>query len=439
MAVVAGVDSSTQSTKVLVWDTESQQILRQGSAPHPEGTSVNPERWWEAFISAAKQAGGLADVEAVSVGAQQHGLVTLDQNGTVVRDALLWNDTRSAAAAKQLVEEKGLDFWVESCGCAPVASLTITKLRWLVDHEPQSWSRVAAVCLPHDWLSWRIQGSADIHSLFTDRSDASGTAYLDTHIGEYRYDLLAHALRIPEDKARQLVLPKVVSPQELGGEVTRDIPEIELRAGTKIAPGYGDNAGAALGLGLRVGEAAISIGTSCVVSVVSDKPVIDKSGSVTGFMDATGNWLPLACTLNGTQVMDKTAALLGVDVSTFDQLALQVPDTDGLQMIPYFQGERTPNLPNATAEIRGMTLRNYAPAHLARAAVEGLVGLIDYALQAIQGCGVEVNKATLIGGGAKSPAVTQILPSKLGIEIEVAPPGEYVALGAAKQAGDLIR
>ncbi|OKL51993.1 xylulokinase [Buchananella hordeovulneris] len=435
---VAGVDTSTQSCKVIVWDPQTGQVVREGTAPHPEGTEVDPQAWWEAFCVAAQAAGGLDDVAALSVAGQQHGLVLLDADGAVIRPALLWNDTRSAQAASELVAELGADTWIQATGSVPVASLTVAKLRWIATHEPEALARTAAICLPHDWLSWRLLGSQQLTDLYTDRSDASGTGYLDVHTATYRHDLLAHALGSSPTAVTALQLPRVVAPAAVAGQVARAVPEIGLRAGTLLGPGCGDNAGAALGLDLQPGQASVSLGTSGVVAVVSREPVLDPHGVVTGFMDATGHYLPLACTLNGARVMSATAALLGVNLAEFDELALSVPDTGGLQLTPYFEGERTPNLPDATASLTGMTLQNWRPAPLARAAVQGLCDLLAGAAAAIQACGVELDRVKLVGGGANSPAVRALLPAALGVPVDVPAPGQYVALGAAKQAAAVL-
>lgn len=436
---VAGVDTSTQSCKVIVWDPQTGQVEREGTAPHPDGTEVDPQAWWQAFCGAAQAAGGLDDVAALSVAGQQHGLVLLDADGAVIRPALLWNDTRSAQAAADLVAELGAASWIAATGSVPVASLTVAKLRWIATHEPAALARTAAICLPHDWLSWRLQGSGLLADLFTDRSDASGTGYLDVHTAAYRHDLLAHALGRSQDEVQSLHLPRVVGPFEVAGQVTRAVPEIGLRAGTLLGPGCGDNAGAALGLDLQPGQASVSLGTSGVVAVVSREPVLDPNGVVTGFMDATGHYLPLACTLNGARVLAATAALLGVSLTEFDELALSVPDADGLCLTPYFEGERTPNLPDATATLTGMTLQNWRPATVAHAAVQGLCELLAGAAAAIQACGVALDRVKLVGGGANSTAVRALLPSALSVPVDVPAPGQYVALGAAKQAAAVLR
>lgn len=442
---VAGVDSSTQSCKVVVYDPSRKRVVREGRAPHPEGTEVDPEAWWAAFLQAVELAGGLDDVAALSVGGQQHGMVCLDAHGDVVRPALLWNDTRSAGAARDLIRERGADsrddagsegtaWWAEATGSVPVASLTVTKLRWLADNEPENAARIAAICLPHDYLTWRIMGSPSLQALVMDRSDASGTGYMAREDPVYRRDILASALRVDEASASSLVLPVIAGPwDEAGrGDPGKGWGEIVL------GPGCGDNAGSALGVGLEPGSALLSLGTSGVVAAVSAAPVADPSGLVTGFSDATGNWLPLACTLNASRIIDAMARVTGLDYGEFDEAALSVPDAGGLELIPYFEGERTPNLPDATAELRGMTLANSDRAHVARAAVEGLLGLMRHALDAVRSLGVPLDRVVLVGGGAKSAAVRALAPQMLDAAVELPEPGEYVALGAAKQAARVL-
>lgn len=441
MTLVAGVDSSTQSCKVVIRDAETGALVRSGRAAHPDGTEVEPERWWEALQAAVADAGGLADVAALAVGGQQHGMVTLDSDGVVVRPALLWNDTRSAGAARDLVlelgdgdPEAGAAAWAAAIGSVPVASLTVTKLRWLRDAEPQNAARVAAVALPHDWLTWRLAGhgpgagaatdaaadAASLAALTTDRSDASGTGYWSPLTDDYRTDLLLLAL------GHDAVLPRVIGAGERAGTTP---------AGAVLGAGAGDNAAAALGMGMVEGDVAVSLGTSGVVSAISATPTADPSGLVTGFADATGAFLPLACTLNASRVLDAAARMLGVDHDELSRLALSAPaGADGLVLVPYLEGERTPNRPEATGALHGMRLANTTPAHVARAAVEGMLcGLAD-GLNALRAQGVPVSRVFLIGGGAKSEAVRQIAPAVLGVDVLVPPAGEYVADGAARQA-----
>ncbi|KXK59012.1 xylulose kinase [Micromonospora rosaria] len=435
MPLVAGVDSSTQSCKVVVRDAATGELVRQGRAPHPDGTEVDPAAWWQALGTAAEAAGGLADVAAVAVAGQQHGMVCLDEAGEVVRPALLWNDTRSAGAAADLVAEAGAGetgrrFWAEATGSVPVASFTVTKLRWLARHEPAAAARVAAVCLPHDWLTWRLGGAAGLAALRTDRSDASGTGYWSTATGQYRPDLLEQAF------GRQLELPVVLGPADVAGTLADTVlPGGTPPGGVPLGPGAGDNAAAGLGVGARPGDVVVSIGTSGTVFSVADTPAADPEGTVAGFADCTGRFLPLVCTLNAARVLDAAAGLLRVTLDELADLALAAPPgADGLVMVPYLEGERTPNRPDATGAVHGLTLRTATPAHLARAAVEGMLCALADGLDALRAQGARVERVLLVGGGARSAAVRRIAPQVFGCPVVVPPPGEYVADGAARQA-----
>ncbi|MEV8630831.1 xylulokinase [Streptosporangium sp. NPDC051023] len=422
MTLVAGVDSSTQSCKVVIRDAETGTLVRHGRAAHPAGTEIHPDAWWAALEEAVGRAGGLDGVAALSVAAQQHGMVCLDEAGEVVRDALLWNDTRSAEAARELVEELGGPAkWAEAVGSVPVASFTVTKLRWLAEHEPGNARRTARVCLPHDWLTWRLGGGGE---LVTDRGDASGTGYWSPATGSYRTDLLKAAFgAVPG-------VPRVLGPREQAGELRA------LGAAgpgpVRLAPGTGDNMGAALGVGAEPGDVVVSIGTSGTAFAVAETPSADPGGAVAGFADATGRFLPLVCTLNAARVLDAAARLLGVDPGTLDRLALEAPaGAGGLVCVPYLEGERTPNLPSATGSLHGLTLDTSTPAHLARAAVEGMLCHLADAFDAL---GLDPARVLLVGGGARSPAVRRIAPAVFGRPVVVPDPGEYVADGAARQA-----
>jgi xylulokinase len=418
--LVAGIDSSTQSSKVVVRDADTGELVRSGSAPHPDGTEVHPDAWWAALTGAVDQAGGLADVAAVSVGGQQHGMVCLDASGEVVRPALLWNDLRSAGAAADLVTEHGAEFWANAVGSVPLASFTVTKLRWLAEHEPAAAARTAAVVLPHDWLTWRLAGAPGLNGLVTDRSDASGTGYWSPATGEYRADLLRGAL------GHDAVVPGVLGPHEVAGHTT---------SGAVLGPGAGDNAASALGVAAGLGDVVVSIGTSGTVFAVAPKAVADPTAIIAGFADAAGAFLPLVCTLNAARVLTSAARLLGVDVAELSRLALSAsPGADGVVVVPYLEGERTPSRPDATGAVHGITLANSTPANLARAAVEGMLcGLAD-GLDALVGAGVPVERVLLVGGGARAEAVRRIASTVLGRPVVVPPPGEYVADGAARQA-----
>jgi xylulokinase len=420
VTLVAGIDSSTQSCKVLVCDADTGDVVREGRAGHPDGTEIAPAAWESAAWEAIAAAGGFDDVEAVAVGAQQHGMVCLDGAGQVVRPALLWHDLRSADAARALVDELGgARAWAEAVGVMPLAAITVAKLRWLADNEPHHADRTAAVCLPHDWLTWRLRGDVDIATLTTDRSDASGTGYFDAASDNYRFDLLELGMR-----GRRPKLPTVLGPSErtTGG-------------GRTFGAGLGDNAAAAFGLGADEGDVIVSIGTSGVVTAVAADPVVDEDGFVADFADGTGRYLPLVCTLNSARVLDAAARMLRVDHDELSRLALSAPPgSGGLVMVPYLEGERTPNRPNATGALHGLRVSNATPANLARAAVEGLLCMLADCLTHLTAHGFSTHRILLVGGGARSQAVREIAPMVFGLPFLVPTSAEYVALGAARQA-----
>src|SRR6188472_2699799 len=420
--LVAGVDSSTQSTKVVVCDAGTGEIVREGRAAHPDGTEVDPAAWWAAYEEATS-AGLLDDVRAIAVAGQQHGMVALGEDGAVVRKALLWNDTRSAGAAAELVRELGgPQAWADAVGTVPLASITVAKLRWFAEHEPDLADRTQEVVLPHDWLTAQILGSGSTAGvrLVTDRGDASGTGYWAPSSGAYRTDLLTRAF------GRELGLPEVLGPHEAAGTTA---------SGMVVGPGTGDNMGAALGLGLGPGDIVVSLGTSGTVFGVAEAPTADPTGFVAGFADATGRFLPLVCTLNAARVLTSAATMLGTDHAGLDELAHSAkPGASGLTLLPYLDGERTPDLPGATGTLGGLTRANLTPANVARAAVEGMLcGLAD-GLDALRDNGVPVHRVLLIGGAARSTAVQAVASGIFGAPVSVPSPGEYVALGAARQA-----
>jgi xylulokinase len=431
MPRVLGVDSSTQSTKVELRDADDGALLASGRAPHPPTgappvSEQHPDVWWDALGVALRDAGiAVDDADAVAVAAQQHGMVALDASDAVIRPAILWNDTRAAADADWLVQQLdgGAAVWAAACGSVPLAAFTIAKLSWLHRKEPDSWARLARVVLPHDWLTWRLTGER-----VTDRGDASGTGYWSPEHDDYALELLAIV-----DQARDwtTALPRVCGPREA----------LVRRAGDGVvAPGTGDNMAAALGIGLRTGEVAISIGTSGTVYARATEPTRDGTGAVAGFADATGAFLPLVCTLNASKVTDAIARLLGVDHARLDALALDEPaGAGGTVVVPYFDGERTPNRPDATGTITGMR-SDVTRQQLARAAFEGVVcGLLD-GLDALIDAGVDAPaRLALVGGGARSAAYRQVLADLAQRPVAVfGHEAEHVAAGACVQAAMVL-
>jgi xylulokinase len=380
---------------------------------------VPAQAWWDAYADATRDPGLLAGVEAMAVGGQQHGMVTLDEEGALVRDAVLWNDNRSASDATDLVAELGgPDAWADQVGSVPLAAFTVAKLRWLARAEPDNAARTVAVMLPHDWLTWQLGGQRSDPT--TDRGDASGTGYYDATAGTYRDDLVRRAL------GHELRLPRVAAPDAVVGE-TAD--------GVRLAAGTGDNMAAALGLGLTPGAAVVSLGTSGTAFTTSPHQTHDPTGTVAGFADATGVFLPLVCTLNAARNLAATARLLNVDLAEFARLALTAPPgSEGLAFIPYLEGERTPPLPTATGELVGLRLANLLPANIARAAIEGVLWSLAYGLRVLQRHGQTVDRVILTGGAAKSEAVQQIAPAVFGLPVTLTDVAESVAVGAARQA-----
>jgi xylulokinase len=436
--LVAGVDSSTQSTKVLLCQAEDGTVVGRGSAPHPGGTECDPAAWWAALQQAGE--GLLHRAGAVAVAGQQHGAVVLGEDGEVIRPALLWNDMRSATAASALIRERGGPlWWATQTGSVPSASFTVTKLRWLAEHEPQHAARISAVLLPHDWLTWRLRGGRGereaaaghpelgpragperVIDPVTDRGDASGTGYFSPAAGHWLPEVAAAALGHP------VLLPRVGQPAEVAGETGW---------GAAVAVGTGDNMAAALGLGLAPGDVAVSIGTSGTAFAVAAVPAADTSGAVAGFADATGRFLPLVCTVNAGLVLSAVAELTGTDLTGLSAAALAAePGAGGITLLPYLDGERTPNRPHASGVLRGLTTRNATRQNLARAGVEAVLASLADAAGLLAGHGVQQASVLLIGGGARSEAVRRLAPGIFGVPVAVPEPEEYVALGAARQA-----
>lgn len=437
MALVLGVDSSTQSTKVEARRLDTGEVVATASAPHPPTTppvsEQHPDAWWAALVDAVSTLGDLRrSVVAMSVAGQQHGLVLLDTDGVALRPAQLWNDTTSAPQAERLVAAIGAERWAGLTGSVPVASFTITKLARVAEHEPDVLARTAFVQLPHDHLTWRLTGAH-----VTDRGDASGSGWVGVD-GEVLVELLDAATG--DGPAWAGRVPRILGPTEAAGRLTGAAADaLGLPADVVIGPGTGDNMAAALGLGLGPGDAAVSLGTSGTVFGVSEAPTHDPTGAVAGFADATGRWLPLVCTLNATKVTDTVARWLGTDPSGLAQLALSASEEPGtVVLVPYLDGERTPNLPDATGTLHGITTATTA-AQLALAAHDGvLCGLLD-GLDRLAEVGGDVGgRLLLVGGGARSAAYRQRLADLTGRPVLVPATDETVATGAAVQAAAVV-
>ena len=439
MSLVLGIDSSTQSTKTELRRIDSGELVASGRGSHPvtspPRSEQDPASWWSALTEAmAPLADHLSDVSAVSVAGQQHGLVLLDHAGVPLRPAKLWNDTESASQAAAMVAAIGAKAWAAACGSVPVASFTITKLAWVAEREPDLIDQIAHVMLPHDYLTYRLTRRS-----VTDRGDASGTGWWSPITGTYRPDLLA-AAGLPAELIDRF--PTVLGPLEPAaevGETSHINQQLGLPGSVLVASGTGDNMAGALGIGLGVGDVVMSIGTSGTAYAVSPSPTTDATGAVAGFADATGRYLPLVATLNATKVTDWTAGMLGMTAPELASLALEAPPgSEGVVLVPYFDGERTPNRPDATGGFSGLRTST-SRAALARAAHEGVVcGLLD-GVDALRDAGVALDgRLFLIGGGARSSAFRAVVAGLADQRVVVPDAGEAVATGACVQAASVL-
>ena len=423
--MIAGVDCSTQATKVLVVDPDDGRVVASGRAPHEvTGTGgareTDPEVWWEALRTALAETGRAGEVGAISVAGQQHGLVVTDDDGRPLRPAVLWNDTRSAPDAAELREALGADAWAERVGVVPVPSFTVTRWAWLRRTEPEIAAATRAIRLPHDWLTERLCGRG-----VTDRGDASGTGWWSTRDEDYSDEVLD---LVALDRS---LLPEVLGASERAGEV--EAGDVGLRAGTLVGPGTGDNMGAALALGLRPGEPVVSLGTSGTAYAAMTERAVDPSGLIAGFADAAGGFLPLAATLNCTLAVDRVATWLGLEREA-------VADRTAVTVLPYLDGERTPNLPHAAGTIAGLR-HDTEPGQILLAAYEGAVASLVEALDllAAAGSGLDPDAPiVLIGGGARGRVWQQTVARLAGRAVVVPEAEELVALGAAAQAAAVL-
>jgi xylulokinase len=431
MSLVAGIDSSTQSCKVSVRDLTTGEQVRVGRADHPLETIVHPDVWWDALLRAVADTGGLEDVVALSVSGQQHTPIFLGADGDAVCDSPLWNDTGSHPHMMALNAELGRTEWIRRTGLPLTLSDTVTKLRWLRDTDLEAVKATAGVAIVHDWLTWRLRGfgpgSGALDELVTDRSDACGTGYWDPTTNRWLPELFELAF------GKQAVLPRILDPRDRAGVTASGIPGIP--AGIPIGVGGGDNAAAALALAVAPGDAVMSLGTSGVVYTSSAEPVHDLAGYVCNYADATGGHQPIVATLNAARNFHAGARLLGCTHAELSDLALQAPPgAQGLTLLPFFEGERTPDLPHARASLQQASLANFTRENFARAVFEGTLASQVAMLDALRACDLPVDRLLLIGGAAQSAAVHAILPQLVDVPLLVPEADEYVTKGAAMQA-----
>jgi xylulokinase len=435
MNAVLGVDSSTQSCKVEVRDVDTGHLLGAGAAPHPPAfpprSEQHPSDWVAAFVAATRAALASCEqpvtVRSISVAAQCHGLVLLDAAGQPLRAAKLWNDTTGAPNLARLTDRIGTHRWVLRIGSLPTAAFTIAKLAWVAEHEPGLLDRVATILLPHDYLTFWLTGER-----VTDRSDASGTGYFDATAREWITEYLNLAAGARDWAPK---LPTVLGPTDVAGTVrAAAADELGLPSGVLVAPGGGDQHAGYLGLGLIDGDQYFGIGTSGVVATSSRTPVFDPSGLVDGVSDLTGGYLPLVSTLNAARVGDVAARLLGTDLDGLTELALDAGDTQGPVLVPFLDGERKPDRPDARGAFVDITSHT-TRAELARSFVEGPLLSLLSGRDSLRACGVELNpRITAVGGGTRSSATRQLLADLSGEEVVTLDAEEATARGACIQA-----
>lgn len=433
-----GIDCGTQGTKALIIDSDGN-ALGQGYAPHqlierPTGAREQDPAWWvEALRTAVRQALSTTDpkaVAAIGVSGQQHGLVILDEQLQVIRPAKLWNDTETAPENAELIERLGgRAKFFERFGIVPLTGYTVSKLLWLATHEPSNFARIHHILLPHEYLNFWLTGN-----LRAESGDASGTAFFDPRTRAW----VREVLDAIDGGTGQLAgaLPALISVETPAGTLRPAVAEeFGLRPGTLVSAGGGDNMMGAIGTGnVAEGVVTLSLGTSSTVYSFRESPGSDPTGCVAPFCSSSGGWLPLVCTMNATNVVTQTCTTLGRTVQDIEAaLAATVPGASGLTLLPFLNGERTPDLPTATGTLLGLSATNFTADNLIRAAVEGVSFGILNGLNLILD-GAQPERIRLIGGGARSAAWRQLLADATGALIEVPLEQEAGCLGAAMQA-----
>jgi xylulokinase len=432
-----GIDCGTQGTKALLVGADGT-VYGRGYAKHAlieraNGAREQEPQWWidalrASVVEAVADRG--AEVVALSVSGQQHGLVVLDEHKQVIRPAKLWNDTETAAQNAELIERLGgPDATMERFGILPLTGYTVSKLLWMKEKEPANFARIRHILLPHEYLNYWLTGE-----LFAEYGDASGTAFFDVRTRTW----MREVLDVIDGGTGQLTaaLPPLLTPEQIAGTIRAGIAaELGLSPACVVASGGGDNMMGAIGTGnVREGVVTLSLGTSSTVYSFLDKPLATRSGSVAPFCSSSGGWLPLVCTMNATNVVTQTLHMLGLKLTDIESvLAATSPGADGIVFLPFLNGERTPDLPNARGSIFGLSANNYSAANLLRSAIEGVTFGILNGLQLILR-GASATKILVIGGGARSREWRQMIADITGAEIQVPVEEEAGCLGAAIQA-----
>lgn len=437
----AGIDSGTQGTKVIIIDEKKEAVVGEGYEGHSLITNENggreqhPEEWFAALLKAFKKACSsskinVKDIKAIGISGQQHGFVPLDRNGRVIRPAKLWCDTETAEEADYLTKKMGgADAALELTGNSVAVGYTASKILWLKKHEPEKYADLSTMLLPHDYLNFRLTGNKK-----AEYGDASGTAYFDIR----KRDWSEEALRaIDAERDLSECLPELIQSDEPAGTVLPEVAEeLGLTSDVLVSSGSGDNMMAAIGTGnVAPGIVTASFGTSGTIYCFSEKPIVDNTGELGAFCSGDGHWLPLVCTMNVTVATELTRTLFEQDIEQFTKEAGKAQTgSGGIMLVPYFNGERTPPLPNAKALMYGMDTDNYTKSNLCRAAMEGAAFGMRYALDVMRRNGIEPMEIRMTGGGAKSRLWRQIAADMFRCPVVTPVIPEAGALGAALQA-----
>jgi len=438
--IYLGIDCGTQSTKTIALDAGSGRIVASAAQSYevlpglpPGHLEQTPSTWTQAVDTTIRQVveklgARRSEICGIGISGQQHGFVSLDKEGNVIRAAKLWCDTSTAeecdlirnhfGGAKAVIEKVGMDM---------LPGFTAPKILWLKRHEPKNFAKLATVLLPHDHLNFYLTGK-----LSMEYGDASGTALMDVRTRTWARDVLDFI-----DPALAEKMPALGSSRKPAGTL---LPELAKRwnlpAGVVISAGGGDNMMGAIGTGnVAPGRVTASLGTSGTIYAYSEKPVIDPGGEIAGFCDSTDAWLPLVCTMNVTVATEAARNLFGWSHAQLEEAIRGVPPgADGLLFLPYLQGERTPNLPRGTGVFHGLTTRTMTPAHMARATMEGVTLGLLYGLHRMRTLGITPTEIRLTGGGSKSAIWRQICADVFGCRVVTLAESEGAALGSAIQA-----
>src|SRR2546422_3321246 len=438
--LLVGIDSGTQSTKVLVLDANRAKVIAASAEAYdlipnlPPGTKEqHPHTWRDATQKAVRKALALAaarpgEVNAIGVSGQQHGFVPLDKNGQVIRPAKLWCDTSTAAECNEIMAKVGgLKATIRTIGNAVLPGFTASKILWMKKREPKNYARLGTVLLPHDYLNFWLTGEKVM-----EYGDASGTALLDVKTRKWS-DKVLRAI----DPGLGVKLPPLIPSDQPAGRLQPAIAKaLGLSTDVLVSAGGGDNMMGAIGTGnTRQGVITASFGTSGTIYACSEKPLIDPAGEIAAFCDSTNRWLPLLCTMNVTVATEMVRNDFGMDHATFEKAAARAkPGADGLILLPYLEGERTPNVPEGTGVFCGVTPKTFAAEHFARAAMEGVTLGMNYGLRRLAELGVKPKQIRATGGGAKSKVWRQIMADIFNTEVVTLKVSEGAAYGAALQA-----